>query len=50
MKKLLAMLLVLSLTLGLGLGIVSASAEDVTLKFLISAGFYDLENDLGWKR
>ena len=49
MKKLLAMLLVLCLTLGLGLGIVSASAEDVTLKFLISAGFYDLENDLGWK-
>ena len=49
MKKLLAMLLVLSLTLGLGLGIVSASAEDITLKFLISAGFYDLENDLGWK-
>ncbi len=28
---------------------VSAAAADVTLKFLISAGFYDLENDLGWK-
>lgn len=46
MKKLVTLMLILSLLLGVGA--VSANAdEDITLKFLIASGYYDLETDLG---
>lgn len=47
MKKLLALLLVVMLALGICS--VAAADEDVTLKFLIDAGSYDLDSDIGWE-
>ena len=46
MKKLVSLLLLMSMLFSYGL--ISAQADDdITLKFLIASGFYDLEKDLG---
>ncbi len=49
MKRLLALLLMLALTLGACILPATAANEDVTLKFLISSSFFDLNSDIGWE-
>ena len=49
MKKLLSMLLVLVMLVGTTMISASADDEKPTLKFLIGAGFFDLDSDIGWE-
>ncbi|MEA5013750.1 MAG: extracellular solute-binding protein [Candidatus Limiplasma sp.] len=46
MKKWIALLLAMTLMCAMG---VPAMAEEDGLKFLIQAGFYDLDSDIGWE-
>ncbi len=49
MKRYLALLLMLTLTLGACVLPAAAEKEEITLKFLISSSFFDLNSDIGWE-
>ncbi len=49
MKRYLALFLTLALSLGVCILPASAANDEVTLKFLISSSFFDLDSDIGWE-